>query len=173
VAIDLNTDERIAGGGTIIDSTSVLTQVAGFGGAILPNLTSRYSYGTGANQANKWYLARRTLAATTFDNLNLTSGLSALAATQAFTALKRVLIAIVDPDGTKKLRIGPQAQANANQLWFQAVTANFWEETYTWIFKDRPITGWAVGAGATDILSIYNPGASSLDYAIWLLGTGA
>lgn len=169
---DLNTNDRLSGGGSVTDSASALTQFAGFGGTIIPKLQTQYTFGTGDFQVNRWYLAKRTLLATTFDNLNLTSGLTALAVVQAFTALKRVLIAIVSPDGTKKLRIGPQGQASANQLWFQDVTANFWEETYTFAQKDRPITGWAVTASSTDILSIYNPGGSSVDYAIWLLGTG-
>lgn len=169
---DITSDVRLSGGGTLTDSANVLTQIANFGGAILPTIFSRYSFGTGNAQANKWYLAKRTLAATTYDDLDLTSGLTAAGATQAFTALKQVLIAIISPDGTKKLRVGPQGRTHANQLWFQAATANFWEETYTHIWKDRPITGWALSAGSTDVLSVYNPGGSSLDYAIFLLGTG-
>lgn len=169
--MNIDVSDRLSGGGQIADGLGASMQ-AGYGGPIIPSLKTQYSYGTGDNQVNKWYLARRTLAATTFDNLNLTSGLTALGATQAFTALKRVLVAIVSPDGTKSLRVGPQNQANANALWFAGVTANFYETVYTSIKKDRPITGWAVTAATTDILSIYNPGASSLDYAIWLLGTG-
>lgn len=170
MAFEINTDDRVTGGGTISDAVTAVSQVAGYGGAILPQIRFRYSHGTGDGQVTKWYLARRTLAATTFDNLNLTSGLSTAGVTQAFTALKRVLVAIIDPDGTKRLRVGPQGQSNANQLWFQAVTTNFWEETYTHVLKDRPVTGWAVTPSTADVLSIYNPGASSLDYAVWLLG---
>lgn len=172
MAFDITTDLRLSGGGSVRDSATAQAQSAAFGGAILPTLKFNYTFGTGNAQVNKWYLAKRTLTATTFDNLDLTAGLSTLGTTQAFTALKRVLIAIISPDGTKKLRVGPQAQTHANILWFQATTANFWEETYTYIDKERPVTGWAVAAGSTDVLSIYNPGASSLDYAIWLLGTG-
>jgi hypothetical protein len=172
MAVDINADDALSGGGLIQDLATALRQQARFGGAVLPDGRVRYSYGTGDNQVNKWYLAQRTLAATTFDNLNLTSGLTALGAVQAFTALKRVVVSIVSPDGIKKLRVGPQGQASANALWFQAVTTNFWEELYTAIRKDRPVTGWAVGAGATDVLSIYNPGAGPVTYGIWLLGVG-
>lgn len=171
MAFDINTDDKLSGGGSISDGVAS-SMFAGYGGAVLPTIRTRYTFGTGSAQVNKWYLAQRTLTATTFDNLNLTSGLSVLGTTQAFTALKRVLIAIITPDGTKKLRVGPQGQTNSNQLWFQAVTANFWEETYTQIWKDRPVTGWPVVAATSDILSIYNPGATSVTYAIWLLGTG-
>jgi len=170
MAFDINTDDRLSGGGAITDSSTAVSQSASFGSGVLPTIRYRYSYGTGSGQVNAWYLARRTLAATTFDNLNLTSGLTTLGTTFSFTKLKRVLVAIIDPDGTKSLRVGPQNQANANPLWFAAVTANFYETTYTYVLKDRPVTGWDVAAASTDILSIYNPGAGSLDYAIWILG---
>lgn len=172
MAADLNTDDRITGGGSITDSALGVQQAANFGFGVLPAIRYRYSFGTGSGQANKWYLAQRTLAATTYDDLNLTSGLSTLGTTQTFTALKRVLIAIVDPEGTKRLRIGPQGRTNANPLWFQAATTNFWEETYTYVLKDRPVTGWGVTAASTDVLGVYNPTGSSITYAIWLLGTG-
>ena len=172
MAFDINTDDRLTGGGTIADSTLGVQQFAGFGSGILPTIRQRYSYGTGSGQVNKWYLARRTLTATTYDDLNLTSGLTTLGTTMAFTAVKRVLVAIIDPDGTKKLRVGPQGRTNAAALWFQAATTNFWEETYGYVLKDRPVTGWAISAGSADVLSIYNPGGSSLDYAVWIMGTG-
>jgi hypothetical protein len=172
MSIAIKTDDRISGSGTYRDSTNALQQMASFGSGILPSVRQQYSYGTGDNQVNKWYLARRTLAATTYDNLNLTSGLATMGVTQAFTALKRVLIAIIDPDGTKALQVGPQNQTHANQLWFAGVTANFYETLYTSILKDRPITGWSVSSGSTDVLSIYNPTANPITYAIWLLGTG-
>ena len=172
MAAVINAEIRVGGSGSISDSATAMSQAAAFGGGILQRLSNGYSAGTGNFQVNKWYLARRALAATTFDNINLTSGLSALGTTQAFTALKAVLVQIIDPDGTKKLRVGPQGQTNANLLWFQAVTTNFWEETYTYILKERPVTGWSVAAASTDIFSIYNPGATSITYALWLLGTG-
>lgn len=170
MSFNINTDDRLAGGGVISDPTLGVSQFAGFGNGTLPKIQTRYSYGTSDNQVNAWYLARRTLAATTFDNINLTSGCVTLGTTFSFTKLKRVFIAIIEPNGTKSLRVGPQNQTNANALWFAAVTANFYETLYTHILKDRPVTGWDVAAGSTDILSIYNPGASPLDYAIWLLG---
>lgn len=166
------TEDQLEGGGSITDSAGAMSQLAALGGAVLPSVGFNYTFGTGSAQVNKWYLARRTLAAGAYDDLNLTSGLTALGATQAFTALKRVWVIIVDPDGTKRLRVGPQGRTNANQLWFQAATANFWEDTYTAVLKDRPVTGWAVSAGATDVLSVHNPTGTSLDYGIWLLGTG-
>lgn len=171
MAIDtLDTSDRLSGGGLIANSATGESQNVSFGGLILPAMRVLYTFGTEDAQVDKWHLARRTLAGTTFDNLNLTSGLTCFGVTQVFTKLKRVVVAIIDPDGTKKLRIGPQGQTNANQLWFQAVTANFWEETYNVVVKDRPVTGWTVTAATTDVLSIYNPGGSSLEYAIWLLG---
>lgn len=173
MAIDtLDAATKLSGGGSLSNSATGETQAATFGGVILPTVNVSYSFGTGASQVNKWYLAKRTLAATTYDDLNLTSGLTALGVTQAFTKLRRAFVAIIDPDGTKKLRVGPQGRTNANLLWFQAATTNFWEETYTSILKDRPVTGWTITPSTADVFSVYNPGGSSLDYAIWLLGTG-
>lgn len=173
MAIDtLSVSDRLSGGGVVQDTGTGDQQGVNFGAGVLPDLRFGYSFGTGDSQANKWYARRRTLAATTYDDLNLTSGLTTLGATQAFTALKRVVIAIVDPDGTKRLRVGPQGRTNAAQLWFQAATTNFWEETYSFLLKERPVTGWALTAGAADVLSVYNPTGSSVTYAIWLLGTG-
>jgi hypothetical protein len=170
MSFTLSTDDRLTGGGSISDAALGVSQFAGFGAGILPAIRTRYTYGTGANQVNAWYLAKRTLAATTYDDIDLTAGCVTLGTTFAFTKLKRVFVGIVGADGTKKLRVGPQGRTHANALWFQAATANFWEETYSWVLKDRPVTGWSVTASSTDVLSIYNPGASSLDYAIWLLG---
>jgi len=170
MAFDINTSDRVTGGGSVVNSSTGERQSASIGGAVFPQQKFTYSYGTGDGQVTKWYLAQRVLAGTTFDNIDLTAGLTTLGVVQAFTALKRVWIAIVSPDGAKKLRVGPQNQTHANILWFQAVTANFWEETYTNIKKDRPVTGWAVAAGSTDVLSIYNPGATSVTYALWVMG---
>lgn len=170
MAVDISTEVRLTGGGLLSSSTTVESQTAGFGGAILPQLAYAYTYGVGDAQVNKWYLARRTLAGTTYDDLNLTTGLAALGVTQAFTKLRQVFVAIVDPDGTKRLRIGPQGRSNAATLWFQDKTTNFWVETYTHFDMQRPITGWTITATTADIFPIYNPGATSLTYAIWLMG---
>lgn len=171
MAIDtLSTTDRLAGGGTVGDANLGVSQADSFGGVILPALRTSFTFGSGDGQANKWYLARRTLAATTYDDLNLTSGLSTLGTTQAFTRLKRAFVGIIDPDGTKRLRIGPQGRTNAATLWFQAATTNFWVETYTYLMMDRPITGWTITPSTADVFSVYNPGGSSVTYAIWLLG---
>lgn len=170
MAVNINAEVRVTGTGSITDALAALSQGANLGGSILPQLRTRYTYGTGDGQVNKWYLAKRTLPATTYDDLNLTSGLTALGTTQAFTKLKLVLVAVVSPDGAKKLRVGPQGRTNAAQLWFQATSANFWEECFTYVLKERPVTGWTATAGSADVFSVYNPGATALDYAIWLLG---
>lgn len=171
MAIDaIDTSDRLSGGGAVSNSATGESQSASFGGGILPSLKVSYSFGTGDGQVSKWYLAKRTLLATSYDDLDLTSALAAIGVTQAFTKLKRVFVGIIGADGTKKLRIGPQGRTSANQLWFQDVTTNFWEETFTYVLKDRPYTGWAITSGSADVLSVYNPTAGSIDYAIWLLG---
>lgn len=172
MAIDtLDATGRLTGGGTLADSATGEQQSASFGGTLLPGVAAEYTYGTGDAQARRWYLARRTLAAGAYDDLNLTSGLAALGATQVFAALKRVFVGVASPDGTRRLRVGPQGRTGAAQLWFQAATANFWVETYTHLWMERPYTGWAVTASTADVFCVHNPTAGPVDYVIWLLGT--
>lgn len=164
---------RQIGGGNAVDSVSGLNLPIRFNSGFLPSRIRSLSYGTGANQVNKIYFAKRTLAATTFDLLDLAGGLTdPTGATITMTALKLAYIALMTQDGTNALRIGPQAQANAGAFMWGGTGATVYHTTYSDWEDYRPITGWTVTAGTGDIFPIYNPGATSVDYAILLLGTG-
>lgn len=171
MSLALYVSETVGGGGRLYDTTTLSQIVATFGSGVLPSIDLSFQNGTGSGYANQWYLARRTLAATTYDLLDLAGGLTQYdGSTITFTKIKRVLIALVSPDGTAKLRIGPQGQSNPFTGPWGGTGATVYREV---IHKDdmtHPYAGWTVTAGTGDILPIYNPTGSSIVYAIWIIG---
>ena len=137
-----------------------------------PSLSIDYTDGTSSNQAKTYFVDQRTLAGTTNDDLDLAGSLTdPFGTTITFTVIKEIIIAIVSPNGTKKLRVGPQGVANAWQGPFGGVAAaNYLEFFHHWKMPSEPYTGYAVTAGTGDILRINNPTGSSIDYAILIVG---
>lgn len=170
MALDITANVSFSGGGIITDSANGATQPASVGQGVLPSLLSAYTYGTGTAQVNAFYAASRTVAATTFDLINLTTTTAALGTTFSLTKLKFLLVAVQSPDGTKSLRVGPQNQSNAAQLWFGGTGATVYDTVFTYRVWENPYAGYTVTASTGDILPIYNPGASSVTYGIWILG---
>lgn len=170
MALNIIASLSVSGGGSITDSANSATQPAGIGQGVLPSLLSNYTYGTGNFQVNAFYAANRTVAATTFDNFNLTTGPAALGTVFSLTKLKLLVVAIVSPDGTKKLRVGPQNQSNAAQLWFGGTGTTVYDEFTAYRVWENPYAGYTVTATTGDILPIYNPGAGPVTYGAWLLG---
>lgn len=175
MAWNVAVSERIQGGGRVTDSVTGIAQVAAYGGLVLPDLTLTLENGTGTGKANLYYLAKRTLAATTYDLLDLAGGLTAFnGATLTFTKIKRILVAPYTPDGTVKVRVGPQGQANPwVGPWTGGVGATVYKDVFFREEFQHPYLGWDVTAGTGDIFPVYNPGASSIDYAIWIIGEGS
>jgi hypothetical protein len=173
MAETLSVNERVTGGGRIFDSVTLQSQPAVYGRGVLPARGVQLSYGAGDLQANKQYVARRTLAAAAYDLIDLAGGVNDYkGAAIAFTKVKRIYLALVNPDGAKSLRVGPQNQANAAQLGWGGVGAEASCEVFTELDWPHPYAGWAVTAGTGDILPVYNPGADPVEYAIWILGLG-
>lgn len=172
MATTLRFGEVVRGGGRIEDAATGQNQQAIFGRGALPSLDQTFTYGTGSGAVNMWYLARRTLATVTFDLLDLAGGLTDFkGAAITFTKIKRVLLVIIDPDGTKTLRIGPQNQSNPFiGPWSGGSGATVYNTVFRKFDQDQPYAGWTVTAGTGDILPIYNPGATSVTYLLWLLG---
>lgn len=157
----------------ISDGTSGATLNKAFGQVSVPALDIALTFGSGANQANKLYIAKRTLAATTYDLLDLAGALNdGLNNTITFTFVKLALIAVVSPTGLIKVRVGPQGQANPwPGPWTGGVGATVYKDVPRWdLLAYEPSTGYAVTAGTGDILPVYNPGAAALDYWIILAG---
>lgn len=171
MAYTLSIGERTTGGGRMIDEASNTQQTISPGVTPAPSGTFNLNYGTSSGQANQWYAGQRTVTATTADNLDLSGVLTnPVSGTVTLTAVKRVLIQIVSPDGTKSLRVGPQNVSNAWQGPWGGTGATVYETVYEEMDKKNQYSGWAVTAGTGDILGIYNPGATSVTYFIWIIG---
>jgi hypothetical protein len=156
----------------------LLTQAVGLGEASLPlEFPGQVLLvdGTGAGQANQVYRARRTLAASAFEDLDL-SGASLqnpFGTNIAFARIKAVGIAAL--------------AANVNNVVVGGAPSNAWvgpfgAATHTkavrpggfelWACNDA--TGWPVTATTADLLRIANSaGGSSVTYDILLIGATA
>lgn len=165
----LNTDVRLSGYYLLKDSALGQTITQRLGGAMLPTADTAFEWGTGSGQANALYVATRTVAATTADNLNLTT-LALGGTTFSLTKVKYVLVAISAPDGTKSLRVGPRGVSNAAQLWAGGTASGNYETVFTYREWIHPFAGWDVTASTADILGIYNPGAGSVTYGVVIIG---
>lgn len=172
MSITLATQDRIALGGSWQDLSTLVTQVMGT--TIVPAPTpNNFTYGSGAGQATLWYLASRTLAASAQDLLNLNSGalLNPEGAGVAFATIKRIVVSILNPDGTAALKIGPQNASNACQLNFGGLTAPCYNFTRNYWWLEDPITGFTVTPSTACILPITNVSSSvAITYGIWILG---
>lgn len=128
--------------------------------------------GNGAAQAQSWWHDLRTLAGTTMDSIDLYGALTGpFGVTVNVVKVKQILVVIKDPATTKKLRIGPQNVSNAAQLGFGGVGATVYTTFSRFQLLEDIDAGWTITTGTNDILPIYNPGAVSIDYAIWVMFT--
>lgn len=143
-----------------------------FGGGGVPELSVALTYGTTADKGDWLYYAERTLAATTFDLLDLSGSLTdGLGNTITATKLKFALVAIESPDGTKAVRVGPQNQTNAAQLHWGGTGATVYKTVTHWdLVVWEPVAGYTVTAATADIFPVYNPGGSAVTYHILLAG---
>lgn len=138
-----------------------------------PSIT--FTDGTGASQANKWFLDYRTLTAGSSDNLDLsgTAIQDPFGNNLAFTTIKSMVLvidyALVAYDGTKYLEFGPASVANAFLGPFGDVSDKL---TFDKFFAAVVGTaaGWAVTNSTADLLHIKNTSAATLNYLIWLQG---
>lgn len=138
-------------------------------------LAKAFTVGTGNDQINHWWHDKRSILTTANDDLDLRGGTTSenLSLKLDFQTIKLIVIQIVSPDGSKSLRVGPQAVANAWQGPFGGVAAaNYLTTLDSQVFYE-PKAGWSVGAGATDILRINNPGGTTVEYYIFIAGIKA
>lgn len=161
-----------SGSQTKDDGLALVTDSFSSGGATFPAMSASFTMGTNAGQANKSYRVQQSIAANTTVHFDLTNSLvDSFGVTLNFTKIKSVLVAIISPDGSKKLRIGPQNAANAWQGPFGGVGAEVYLETVNWLHLcDHVGDGWDVTATTADHLPIRNPTANSVDFVIWILG---
>ena len=154
------------------DSVSVVTDSVSNDTNSFPSLSFDLTTGSGANQADKWFRKYVTLAATTTTSFDLIGSTDTDPFGQAnnLTRVVAFLVAIVDPDGTKAVRVGPQGGTNAFVGPFDSassyLTVKYWH-----LSSEPSATGWAVSSGTTDKFFVYNPSASSVDFVVWILGS--
>ena len=154
--------------------TSALLRAAGrFGTSPMPGGSITITDGTGAGQANQVFLASFTALAGAFKSYDLKGGggeLDILNAALAMTAVKLIAVEITTPAAATSLRLGPQNQANAAQLWFQAATANFYDTVYSRFMQEDVRAGWALDATHKTI-HLFNPGAADVSGTLLVVGT--
>ena len=154
------------------DSVSIVTDTVSNDSNSFPSLAIDLTDGSGVNQANKWFRKYVTLAATTTTSFDMIGSTDTDPFGQAnnLTRVVAFLVAIVDPDGTKALRVGPQGGTNAFVGPFDSassyLTVKYWHMS-----SEPSATGWVVGSGTTDKFFVHNPGASSVDFVVWILGS--
>lgn len=130
--------------------------------------------GTGADQANRIYQGRRTLTASSTEDLDLASGLTdSYGVAIVFARIKLIVV--------------KAAAANTNNVVIGAAATNTFvgplgAATHTLAVKPNGLfvavapdaTGWAVTAGTGDLLKFANSGAGTpVTYDLFLIGASA
>src|SRR5215471_8683909 len=178
MASNLSLTLNITGTGTLSGPAGITTPASTFniGQGNWPAMQMKLAYGTAAQQAKNWYLAKRTLGAGLNDDLDLSGMLNNEVGDNAiiFLAIKFLLMQIDAADGVKKLKVGPGAAGavvtNAFVGPWKAVTDCFTTVDNFNLLINQPWAGYPVAAGTADILRITNPGAGSLDYRVLVGG---
>ena len=139
-----------------------------------PSLKVTYTAGTGNNQINRRVTKRYTIAGSANQDLDLAASLTDdFGDTITFTKIKELIVSLAAPDGTLKVRVGPQNVTNGWQGPFGGVGASDYVDVFHHQRFVDPFTGFAVTAGTGDILRIHNPGGSSVTVDVVIAGLGA
>jgi hypothetical protein len=177
VATDLSLNLTLTGQGTLTGAGGLGPALENFvaGQGSFGTLGFKFGFGTGSTLglANQWYAARRTgLASLGNDDLDLSGGLvNGIGESVVLTAIKLFLVAIVNPDGIKQLRCGPNGLAGAFQGPFSGVAAGAYLTVDHWCpVIYHPWAGYALVGGATDKIRINNPSAVAVDYNVLAVG---
>lgn len=133
------------------------------------------SSGTGAGEADLLFSDRRTIAASSSEDLDLAGALTdAFGSTLTFARVKGLIVAA--------------AATNTNDVVVGAAASNPWETllgatgtvtlrpgaVFAAVAGEADATGWAVAAGSTDLLKVANSGAdTSVTYDIVIIGASA
>jgi hypothetical protein len=149
---------------TAEDSVSVVTDQVVSGSNSFPTMTQALTDGTAAGQINKVYRLYGTLTASSSTTIDLSGSLTNFHGDAVvFTGVKLLCLAIVSPDGTKKLQIGNAASNSFQGPLTASATIDVF---YDVVLKNWSAAGWAVTNSSTDNLKINNPGAGSVSYCL-------
>lgn len=126
--------------------------------------------GSGSNQANKCYVATRTVLTAANDDLDLAGVLlDPLGNLLNFATIKGIVIR-ADPANTTNLTVSP-APANGFLGPFGASTHTLQLRPGGVLSFAAPQTGWTVTAGTGDLLRVANAAGASANYTIEIVGT--
>jgi hypothetical protein len=135
-----------------------------------------FSQGTGAGQADRLYQARRTIAASGTDDLDLAGTLTdVLGQTLTFVKIKAIMVSAA-AGNTNNVVLGGAA-SNGFTTWTGAATDKVVIRpggTFALIAGQGDAAGYAVTATTGDLLRVANSGAgSTVTYDIVVVGTSA
>jgi hypothetical protein len=136
--------------------------------------TQMLTNGTTSNKSDLIWSSRRTLAATTSEDLDLNGSLVQSVGGGTFDAVEITAIAIKNRNivAGDKLEVGG-AVANQWVGWLKDATDIIIVGPSAVEFGCNPIDGWAVVAATGDLLKINNPGANTITYDIVVIGRSA
>lgn len=141
----------------------VQTGVSGF-----DEILAQFTYGTSSSQVQKLYYNEATITAGSNSDLDLTALTDRNGAALSFSNVKVVVIVIDTPAASKKLIFKGSTATNPVALWKGSATAD--EDIHDVLCRTSKIDGWTVTNGATDVVRLNNPGASSVTYRIFIAG---
>jgi hypothetical protein len=153
---------------TTTDSDTVRSDVYRSGvrtTGLLPTLDTTYVDGTGANQAQKHYHKKHTLAGAASVTIDLNAAVDERGVTHNFANIKEVMIRLRTPTTTVKVVVG-NAASDPWAPWLSSATAT--EDVFSKLRRSNPVDGWTVPAAAN--LKIANPGGTSVDVDVSLIG---
>lgn len=154
---------------TADDTISVVTDSIVSGSNTFPSLTRTVTDGTAAGQANKVYRIYGTINASSSSTIDLSGSLTNFHGDAVvFTGVKYLCLAIVSPDGTKKLQIG-NAASNSFQGPLSGTTTTQ-DCFYSLEWENWSAAGWSVTNSSNDNLKLNNPGASAVSYCMTIVG---
>jgi hypothetical protein len=171
----LDASFSLTGSGTLtktLEESTPVDQVE-IGSNNFPACGVDFDDGNAAGQAQAWWHDTRTVAAGVTDSIDLygTAMQGPFGDNVQAVTVRAVIIAIQTPDGTKKLQVGPQAVANAAQLWFGGTGAQAYATLTNFLAQFESYAGWPITAGTADLLAVKNPTGVSVTYTIWVLFT--
>jgi hypothetical protein len=139
--------------------------------------TSSFSYkstlanGTGASQADKFYVVSPTIAASGTLSLDLAGSLTDLFGnTITFARIKGVYIQFASTNTASDVTVGGAASNPATLFFADATDKINIQKTGSFLISRTDATGWPVTAGTGDILKIANNdsgNAAILQIVIW------
>ena len=136
-------------------------------------LTAILAAGTGDNQADRYYEATTTLAASASGNIDLAGSLTdAFGAALTFVKIRAILVTALAANTNDVLVGGVGTNAFIGPFGSNSQTQAV--KPGGWWFVFAPKTGWTVTAGTADLLKVANGGAgTSVTYTITILGCSA